>query len=309
MPYWTRFEKKNHKKGDRKQGEGPHVSFLVYERCGRMEIISGKAIADEIKARLKESNEQAGITPCLAVIDVGDNKENSLYINLKKNAIDAIGGSARITKLPEDVKREELLLHIKQLNQDKEVDGILLQLPLPEHLESFQEEFLEAIAPDKDVDGFCPRNRGRLMGSESAFISCAALACVDICYRFMSPLAGKKVLLVGDSFDVIQPLALMFMKELCELVIIPQYYPEAMKDIDIAIIEKGLPLGVKNEHVKAGVLLIDAGFHWYQERVCGNVDRDAVAGVGGYLLPVPGGMGPLLIAHLMENLCRAARKG
>jgi methylenetetrahydrofolate dehydrogenase (NADP+)/methenyltetrahydrofolate cyclohydrolase len=274
-----------------------------------MEIISGKAIADEIKAGLKESNAQAGICPCLAVIDVGDNQENSLYIGLKKNAIDAIGGSARIIKLPEDTKREDLLAEIKKLNQDKAVDGILLQLPIPENLEPFREEFLEAIAPHKDVDGFCPNNRGKLMGGEPNFISCAALACMDICHRYMSPLAKKKVLLVGDSFDVIQPMALMFMKELCEVAIIPYYYPDAMGDIDIAIIEKGTPLMVKSQGVKPGALLIDAGFHWYQDRTCGNVDRDALTGVEGYLLPVPGGMGPLLIAHLMKNLSQAAYKG
>ncbi len=274
-----------------------------------MEIISGKAIADEIKAGLKESNALEGICPCLALIDVGDNKENLLYIGLKKNAIDAIGGSARIIKLPGDSKREDLLEQIKNLNQDKEVDGILLQLPLPETLEPFREEFLEAIAPHKDVDGFGPHNRGSLMGGEPVFISCAALACMDICHRFMSPLTKKKVLLVGDSFDVIQPLALMFMKELCEVAIIPQYYSDAMEDIDIAIIEKGVPLVVKNQGVKAGALLIDAGFYWFQDRTCGNVDRDVLAGVEGYLLPVPGGMGPLLIAHLMKNLSQAARKG
>jgi methylenetetrahydrofolate dehydrogenase (NADP+)/methenyltetrahydrofolate cyclohydrolase len=274
-----------------------------------MEIISGKAIADEIKVALKESNARAGICPRLAVIDVGDNKENLLYIGLKKNAVDAIGGSALIIKLPGDTKREDLLEQIKNLNQDKEVDGILLQLPLPQNLEPFREEFLEAITPHKDVDGFCPHNRGRLMGAEPVFISCAALACMDICHRFMSPLARKKVLLVGDSFDVIQPLALMFMKELCEVAIIPQYYPAAMEGIDMAIIEKSLPLAVNSQGVKAGALLIDAGFHWHEERVCGNVDRDGVAGVRGYLLPVPGGMGPLLIAHLMKNLSQAARKG
>ncbi|MDD3364473.1 MAG: bifunctional 5,10-methylenetetrahydrofolate dehydrogenase/5,10-methenyltetrahydrofolate cyclohydrolase [Syntrophomonas sp.] len=274
-----------------------------------MEVISGKAIADEIKAGLKESNAQAGICPCLALIDVGDNQENSLYIGLKKKAIDAIGGNARIIKLSEDTKREDLLEEIKNLNQDKEVNGILLQLPIPETLEPFREEFLEAIAPNKDVDGFGPNNRGRLMGGEPSFISCAALACMDICHRYMSPLAKKKVLLVGDSFDVIQPLALMFMEELCEVTIIPQYYPDAMDDIDIAIVEKGTPLMVKNQSVKAGGLLIDAGFHWFQDRTVGNVDRDSVAGVEGYLLPVPGGMGPLLIAHLMRNLSQAARKG
>ncbi len=274
-----------------------------------MEIISGKTISDEIRAVLKEKNARTGTCPCLAIIDVGNNQENALYIGLKQSAIDAIGGKAKIIKMPEDTRRESLLEQIRNLNQDREVDGILLQLPIPDSLEPFREEFLEAIAPYKDVDGFSPVNRGRLMGAEPSFISCAALACIDICHRFRSPLAHQKVLLVGDSFDVIQPLALMFIKELCEVAIIPQYYPEAMQDIDIAIIEKGTPHLVDHQGVKAGALIIDAGFHWFQDRTCGNVDRDGMAGVEGHLLPVPGGMGPLLIAHLMKNLSQASGKG
>jgi methylenetetrahydrofolate dehydrogenase (NADP+)/methenyltetrahydrofolate cyclohydrolase len=274
-----------------------------------MNIISGKTIADEIKSRVKESNAQAGISPCLAVIDVGDNEENALYIGLKKTAVDSIGGNTRTIKLPADTTRETLLEQIKNLNFDSEIDGILLQLPIPETLEPFREEFLEAIAPYKDVDGFTPHNRGLLMGNEPGFISCAALACMDICNRYMSPLNKKRVLLVGDSFDVIQPLALMFIKGKCDVTVIPHYYSDAMKDVDIAIIENGTPLMVKGEGLKAEVLLIDAGFHWFDGRTCGNIDRDAIAKADGHLLPVPGGMGPLLIAHLMKNLSQAACKG
>ncbi len=273
-----------------------------------MEIINGKAIADEIKDKLRESNNNAGISPCLAILNIGDDRENLLYIDLKKKSVDAIGGTTHSIFLPREVKREQLLEQIQDLNQDKEVHGILLQLPLSDNLEPYREDFLETIAAHKDVDGFCPTNRGKLMGAEPLFISCAALACMDICQRYVSPLKDKKILLVGNSFDVIQPLALMFVKEACEVSIIPQYYPEAMENIDIAIIEKGTPLAVGAQYIKEGCLLIDAGFHWYQERTCGNVDRTAVAGVGGYLLPVPGGMGPLLIAHLMVNLSHAARR-
>ncbi|MDD4801711.1 MAG: bifunctional 5,10-methylenetetrahydrofolate dehydrogenase/5,10-methenyltetrahydrofolate cyclohydrolase [Syntrophomonas sp.] len=271
-----------------------------------MEIISGKDIADEIKAVLKESNGKQGLYPCLAMLDVGDNQENSLYIGLKQKAIESIGGKARIIKLSGDIKPNGLLEQIKILNEDEEVDGILLQLPLPEILEPLREKFLRAIAPHKDVDGFNPENRGGLLGGEPVFISCAALACMNICQRFKTPLAGKKVLLIGESFDVIQPLALMFINEQCDVTIIPEYDPEAMQNMDIAIIEKGTPLAVNNQGVKPGALLIDAGFHWFQNRTCGNIDRDALTEVEGYLLPVPGGLGPLLIAHLLKNVSQAA---
>ena len=273
-----------------------------------MKIISGKAIADEIKANLREANTSQGVSPGLVVIDIGENKENALYIGLKKNAVEAIGGRIRIINLAADASREEVLTIIQAANRDLAVDGILLQLPLPETLEPYRQDFLEAISPQKDVDGFNPHNRGLLMGAEPYFISCAALACMDISRRYMKPIFGKKVLLVGDSFDVIQPLALMFIKESCQVTVIPEYHPSCMEDMDIAIIENGAPLVVNQEGVKEGALLIDAGFHWHQDRVCGNIDKDAVAGLDGYLLPVPGGMGPLLIASLMENLSRAARK-
>ncbi len=273
-----------------------------------MNIISGKAIADEIKADLREANTSQGISPGLVVIDIGENKENALYIGLKKNAVEAIGGRIRIINMAADASREEVLTIIQAANHDLAVDGILLQLPLPETLEPYRQDFLEAISPHKDVDGFNPHNRGLLMGAKPYFISCAALACMDISRRYMNPISGKKVLLVGDSFDVIQPLALMFIKESCQVTVIPEYDPSCMEDMDIAIIEKGAPLVVNQEGVKEGALLIDAGFHWHQDRVCGNIDKDAVAGAKGYLLPVPGGMGPLLIASLMENLTHAARK-
>jgi len=273
-----------------------------------MKVISGKTIADEIKSSLKQANSRAGVAPCLAIIDIGTNKENSLYIGLKRNAVAAIGGTTRSINLEENTSREKVLTTIQELNQDEGVDGILLQLPIPEGLEPYREEFLTAIALGKDVDGFNPCNRGLLIGGKPYFISCAALACMNISRRFMGPLSGKKILLVGDSFDVIQPLAIMFIKEGCHVVVTPQYHPTDMEGIDIAIIEQGAPFIVKQQGIKEGALLIDAGFHWYQERTCGNIDRDEVAGVQGYILPVPGGMGPLLIAHLMDNLTRAARK-
>lgn len=273
-----------------------------------MEIISGKAIADEIRAGLKEANTRAGVSPCLVVIDIGENKENSLYINLKKNAVESIGGRTRIVDLTAEASREEVLKVIEEANQDQDVNGILLQLPLPEALEPYRQDFLEAILPQKDVDGFNPHNRGLLMGAIPYFISCAAMACMDISRRYISPLAGKKVLLVGDSFDVIQPLALMYIKEACLVTVTPHYQPSLMEDIDIAVVENGAPLIVNQEGVKEGALLIDAGFHWHEDRVCGNIDKNAMAEVEGYLLPVPGGMGPLLIASLMENLSQAAQK-
>jgi len=271
-----------------------------------MEIISGRKIADEIQLRLKAANQAIQLAPCLAVIDIGDFKDNEIYINLKRTAVESIGGTTRIVKLKAETPSEEVLKIIRDLNQDNSVDGILLQLPLPADLDAERELFLEAIAWEKDVDGFSPRNRGRLMGNQPEFVSCAALACLDVCQRFVGSLAGKKALLVGNSFDVIQPLALLLIQESCAVCIEPEYEPEALAGVDIAVIEAGTPLMIGYQDLKSPILMIDAGFHWFQNRACGNIDREAVAAQEGYLLPVPGGLGPLLIAHLMVNLSSAA---
>jgi len=274
----------------------------------RMQVINGKSLADEILLTLREANAAEGLTPCLAVIDVGENPNNKRYIGLKKKAADTVGGSTRLLSLGEEIGREELLALIETLNQDDSVDGILLQLPLPTHLAAFQAEFLAAIVPSKDVDGFSPYNLGDLIGGDPFFVSCGASACLEVCRRYAGPLPDKRVLLVGDSFDVILPLAVTLIKEGCQVTVIPEYDSSYLRDSDIAVIEKGLPGAVAPEDIKPGALLIDAGFYWHNDRTCGNVDRERMSAVPGYLLPVPGGMGPLLVAQLMINLSRAARR-
>ncbi len=273
-----------------------------------MEIISGKIIADQSIANLQALNSAAGLTPCLAILDIGDNPENKRYINLKVKATAAIGGITQIVNLPADIRKEEVLDQIRALNQDSAVDGILLQLPVSEPLQPYQDEMLAAISPNKDVDGFTPHNLGMLLAGEPLYISCAAKACLNISRNYAGPLPGKKVWLVGDSFDVIQSLAILFIKEGCNVMVTPEYDSSYLPGCDIAVIEKGAPGIVEGSQVKDGTLLIDAGFYWLDGRTSGNIDKEQLAGTNGYLLPVPGGMGPLLIAQLMENLCQAASR-
>jgi len=271
-----------------------------------LKLISGSELAREIQKNLREENTEAGIEPCLAIIIIGDNKEDLIYVGLKNKAVDAIGGQARLIHLAKNVEIEDLLETINKLNQDKEVDGILLQLPLPDMLEKHREEILSAIRPDKDVDGFCPSNRGKLSGESPGFVSCAALAAMEVIDRYHPSLIGQKALLVGDSFDLIIPLAVILIKRGCQVSISPDYEDHLMKGKNIAVIEKGAASIVKKKDIDGGTIVIDAGFYWESDRVCGNVDRDEVADHDGYLLPVPGGIGPLLIAKLMVNLSQAA---
>lgn len=269
--------------------------------------ISGTEISQEIRRSLLEANAGDGISPVLAIMLVGDNKDSMIYVGLKEKAVQAIGGQARLLCFPKSVSKEELIDQIVKLNADESVDGILLQLPLPEHLEGYVEEILSTIRPDKDVDGFSPVNRGLLSGSTPGFVSCAALGCLEIIDRRLPSLQGKKAVLVGDSFDLIIPLSTLLIKRGCQLTILPEYEPRLIKGADILVIEKGEAKIVKGEHIEPGLLIIDAGFYWDANGSCGNVDRKSVEPAEGHLLPVPGGLGPLLITKLMENLTRAAR--
>lgn len=270
-----------------------------------MEIINGTNIAVEIRNQLKVKNEQRNVCPNLAIFLVGDDKESMVYVGLKDKAAATIAGRTTLFHLPADIQKEELLQKIQEANADHEIHGIILQLPLPDHLKPYQDDFLSAIQPDKDVDGFNPINRGKLMGGQAIFISCAAMACMEIVDRYQESLDGKKAVLFGDSFDVIQPLAILFMQRGCLVSIIPDYRAEYAGDADIMVVEKGAARVVKGDHLKKGMLLIDAGFFFDQRGVSGNVDKDSLTEAEGYLLPVPGGMGPLLIARLMENVSAA----
>ncbi|MBC7075474.1 MAG: bifunctional 5,10-methylenetetrahydrofolate dehydrogenase/5,10-methenyltetrahydrofolate cyclohydrolase [Syntrophomonadaceae bacterium] len=272
-----------------------------------MEIIRGSNISEEIRKGLKEANQEEGICPKLAIILVGGSKEDVTYVRLKERAADSIGGKAQIIQLSADIGKEELLDEIAVLNQDENIDGILLQLPLPERLEPYRDDFLAAIRTDKDVDGFNPINRGKLVGGHPKFTSCAALACLEVIKRYISPVRGKKAILVGDSFDLIIPLAVILLQKGCHVTVIPEYRPQYISGADILVLENGAPGAVKGEYITERTLIIDAGFYWQPEGVCGNVDQESMKDINCCLLPVPGGLGPILIAKLMENLCIAAR--
>lgn len=273
-----------------------------------MEIISGTKIAAQIRESLREANEKEGIKPVLAVIVVGDNKENLVYVGLKEKAVASIGGETRLIIIPENSSKQSLINTINELNQDDNIDGILLQLPMPDHLEKDKEEILSAIKLEKDVDGFTPINRGLLAGDGAQFISCATLACLEVIEQVYPELQGKRVVLAGDSFDVVIPLAIILLKRGCPVNIYPHYQEGLVNSADILVVEKGGPEIIKGADINGSPLIIDAGFYWEAGHSCGNVQRNSVESNEGYLLPVPGGLGPILIAKLCENLSEAGRR-
>ncbi|HHV16089.1 MAG TPA: bifunctional 5,10-methylenetetrahydrofolate dehydrogenase/5,10-methenyltetrahydrofolate cyclohydrolase [Gelria sp.] len=271
-----------------------------------MQIISGTEIAAQIRESLREANEKEGIRPVLAIIVVGYQQESLSYVRLKEKAVTSIGGETHLMVMPENSSKQSLLNSIDRLNQDKGVDGILLQLPLPDHLQKDKEEILSAISLEKDVDGFTPANRGLLSGDGAEFTSCAALACLEVIERVYPELEGKRAVLVGDSFDVIIPVATILLKRGCPVSIYPNYQEGLVNRADILVVEKGGPEIIEGAEIKGSPLIIDAGFYWEAGHSCGNVKGDSVTDNEGYLLPVPGGLGPMLIAKLCENLSQAA---
>jgi len=272
-------------------------------------IVKGSEMASVIKAKLKEEVNDLFPKPQLAILLVGDDEESRRYVRLKEKAVDEIGGQCRAINLPENTTLVELLGQIRELNADPHTHGILVQLPLPGPLATEQETVLSSLSVVKDVDGFHPFNRGKLFSAPPFLVSCAALACMDIITMYRNP-RGLLTVLVGDSFDLVQPLALLLMARGSRVCIIPEAHEweEVAAKADVLVVEKGRPLMVKADHLKPGALVIDAGFHWEAGRVCGNVDPMSVTGKAGWLVPVPGGIGPLLIAKLLENLLTAYRE-
>lgn len=273
-----------------------------------MDIISGAQIAGEIKDRLRSQNKGLGLMPCLAVILVGSQEDSAMYVRLKEKAALDVGGRFCLENLPDEAGHDALLELIQQLNRDDTVDGIILQLPLPAHLEPQRELFLKAIDPLKDVDGFHQENRGSLLGGEPVFTSCAALACLEVIERYAQPLQDKRALLVGESFDLIMPLTLLLMKARCRVTVVPKPPGELLDHCDIAVIEQGQAEIIKALGQDGPELILDAGFYVTQQGLQGNVDRERLSRYPGRLLPVPGGMGPILIAKLMENVSLAAQR-
>jgi len=271
-----------------------------------MQLISGTELAAQLKQHTYQKNQAKGVTPTLAVILVGKQEDSQAYVKLKQKAASDTGGICQVVHLAEDITAPQLHLEIERLNLDQKVHGIILQLPLPKHLEAMQDQFLQAISPEKDVDGFNPINRGLLIGGRPSFMSCAALAAMEVINRYLPDIEGRRALLIGDSFDLILPLTAMLVEQGCEVRVMPVWDGKQCLEADVVIAEKGSAHCIKARHLASGTLLIDAGFYWTPDGVKGNVDKNDVSGISGYLLPVPGGIGPVLIAKLMQNLSRAA---
>ncbi|XP_021717524.1 bifunctional protein FolD 4, chloroplastic-like [Chenopodium quinoa] len=285
-------------------------------------VIDGKAVAKQIReeigveiARMKEA---IGIVPGLAVILVGDRKDSATYVRNKKKACDAVGINSFEVHLPEDTTEQEVLNSISRFNEDPSVHGILVQLPLPSHMN--EEKILNAVGIEKDVDGFHPLNIGRLAmrGREPLFVPCTPKGCIELLRRYGIQIKGKKAVVIGRSNIVGMPAALLLQREDATVTIVHSRTnnPEdIIKEADIIISAVGQANMVRGSWIKPGAAIIDVGINPVEDpasprgyRLVGDVCYDEVVKVASAVTPVPGGVGPMTIAMLLSNTLSSAKR-
>ena len=276
-------------------------------------IIDGKSLAKEIRENLKKEAEKLrdkGIIPHLAVIMVGDNDASKVYVRNKSRACEEIGIEFKEYLLPSTTKQSELIELIKKLNEDKNVNGILLQSPIPKPL-NIQKAF-NTISPEKDVDGFNPYNVGNLCIGQDGFIPCTPLGIMKMFEKYNIEIDGKKVAIIGRSNIVGKPMAQCMLAKNATVTICHSRTRELkkeVKDADIIISASGKRNIVTSDMVKDGVVIIDVGMNRNDEgKLCGDVDFEKIKEKASYITPVPGGVGPMTIAMLMENVIKATKK-
>lgn len=274
------------------------------------QLIDGKKISQEIKDELKEKVKELkgqGIEGALAVIQVGNDPASSVYVRNKKRACEYIGIRSESYELPEDTTEKELLTLIEKLNKDPKINGILCQLPVPAHMD--ENKIIRTIAPEKDVDGFHTQNVGALVVGQQGFVSCTPAGVIQLLKRSGIEIAGKNCVVVGRSNIVGKPMALLMLRENATVTICHSRTADlkAMcKQADILIVAVGKPKMITAEYVKEGATVIDVGIHRQDDgKLCGDVDFEQVEPVAGAITPVPGGVGPMTIAMLMNNCVEA----
>lgn len=275
-------------------------------------IIDGKTLANKIKEELKNEVSELknkGIKPCLAVLLVGENKASQKYVSYKEKACNELGIESQVYKLPENTNESVLTNIINELNENPKVNGILVQLPLPRHLA--EQKVLQKIDPFKDVDGFTPYCLGRLLIDNPLFIPCTPKGVLRMIDEYKITLEGKNAVVIGRSIIVGKPLSLILLRRNATVTIChskTREIQEITKKADILCVAIGKERFIKASMVKEGAVVIDIGINVTASgKVVGDVDFDAVKEKASYITPVPGGVGPMTIAMLIENTIYAAK--
>ena len=277
-------------------------------------IIDGKQIAQQFKEAMREQvaalAKQYGRKPCLDVIIVGENPASMSYVKSKIKATEYCGFDGELIQLPETTSQEELLRVIRESNEKESVDGILVQLPLPKHID--EQTVIEAIAPEKDVDGFHPSNVAKLWLNQPTIVPCTPLGIIALLEEIHTTFEGCHAVVVGRSNIVGKPVAKLLLDRHCTVTIAHSRTADLAaicREADILVVAVGRPQMITGEMVKKGATVIDVGINRLEDgRLVGDVDFESVAPVAGAITPVPGGVGPMTITMLMRNTIECYKK-
>lgn len=270
-------------------------------------LLNGKELSQKIKLNLKQEVESLNAKVGLAVIIVGNNPASRVYVNNKKKACEEIGFVSREYALPEETTQEELVNLVKELNEDKEINGILVQLPLPKHLD--EKAVIETISPLKDVDAFHISNVGKIMIGDYDFLPCTPAGVMELLHEANVDVAGKECVVIGRSNIVGKPMALLLLHENATVTVChskTKDLKEVTKRADVLVVAIGRAKFVTADMVKPGAVVIDVGMDRDENgKLCGDVDFESVEKIASAITPVPGGVGPMTIAMLMKNTLNA----
>ena len=277
-----------------------------------IQLIDGKKVAAYIKENLKTEvlqMKENGTEVCLAVIQVGNDPASSIYVKNKKKDCEAVGIRSLSYEISEDTTEEELLALITRLNADEKVHGILVQLPLPEHI--CEDQIIQSIIPEKDVDGFHPENIGRMFIGDDTFVSCTPAGVMELLKYYQIEIEGKNCVVVGRSNNVGKQMAMLLMQENGTVTMThsrTRNLKEVTNKADILVVAAGKPKLITAEYVKEGAVVIDIGMHRDENnKLCGDVDFESVKDKVSAISPVPGGVGPMTRAMLLSNCVKAAK--
>ncbi|QHM71474.1 bifunctional methylenetetrahydrofolate dehydrogenase/methenyltetrahydrofolate cyclohydrolase FolD [Mixta intestinalis] len=273
-------------------------------------LLNGKEIAATIKEELKAQLNAQQRDATLAVILVGNDPASSIYVNNKHRACEYVGIRSLVITLPDSISQAGLLEHIETLNRRDDVDGILVQLPLPPSIDT--QAVIQAISPAKDVDGFHPQNVGALSMNHAGLLPCTPAGIIELLKRSHIEIAGKECVVLGRSNIVGKPVAQLLLHENATVTIChsqTKNLPQICQRADILIVAIGKPRAIDSRYVKPGAVVVDVGIHRDSNgHICGDVDFNAVQAIAGAITPVPGGVGPMTIAMLMQNCLIAAER-
>ena len=279
-----------------------------------MTIIDGKALSEkvlkEIEKEHSELEKKVGRKAGLAVIIVGENPASQIYVRNKIKACEKVGFHSETIRLDENITEENLLLEIEKLNNNSNIDGILVQLPIPKHIDGLK--IINAISAEKDVDGFHTTNIGKMMiGDETGFLPCTPAGVVQMFEEYNIDLEGKDVLVIGQSNIVGKPMTLLLIKKRATVQVCnskTKNLSEKLQKADVVVAAAGSPKLVKASDVKEDVVVIDVGINRVDGKLCGDVDFEEVSKKASFITPVPGGVGPMTIAMLIKNTFKSYKQ-